>query len=105
MLQIIEALRRLPPLRGPIETDQRWCIYLQRPCATLLPDSIQMTSLEDGTIGAVLVSPTMVNQQKDHPNPALQFLFDGSSHPGWRSDRLGEGYSIFYRLPAGNAPQ
>ena len=81
-----------------------WCIYLQRPCATLLPDSFQMTSLEDGTIGAVLVSPTMVDQQKDHPNPALQFLFDGSNHPGWTSDRLGEGFSIFYRLPAGNPP-
>ena len=35
MLQIIEALRRLPPMRGPIETDERWCIYLQRPCAIL----------------------------------------------------------------------
>jgi hypothetical protein len=74
-----------------------------RPCATYLPDSFQTTSLKDGTIDAVLLSSAIVNYQKDHPNPALQFLFDNLNHPGWTSSRLDEGYSIFYRLPAGNA--
>jgi hypothetical protein len=104
-LQIIEALRRLPPMRGLIATDGRWCVYLQRPCATYPPDFFQTTSLKDETIGAVLLSPTIVNYQKDHPNSSLQFPFDSSNHPGWTSYRLDEGFSIFYRLPAGNALQ
>jgi hypothetical protein len=100
-LRIIEALRRLPPMRGLIATDGRWCVYLQRPCATYPPDFFQATPLKDETIEAVLLSPTIVNYQKEHPS--LQFPFDSSSHPGWTSYRLDEGFSIFYRLPAGNA--
>jgi hypothetical protein len=107
-VRIVETLRGLPPVRGMIEADGGpgggWCIYLQPRCATyfvtvLPPQATLQTMLKDGTINAILVSPRMANYEKDHPDPVLSFLFDGSQHPEWTSHLLTNGFSVFYRLP------